>query len=144
MSRPHDCDDWLDGACSRCLDDERDEARRLRVEARRLTEGVPRVRTVASIGTVPLSLDRCPTCGRRITDYDDDGCESPDGQRYCRAHVAVDELLGEARRLIANADALAARLAELGPLGRRRLRNELLDEAKALVEFVADVVESRA
>ena len=30
--------------------------------------------------------DNCPTCGRRIGDYDDDGMEDFDGQRWCRAH----------------------------------------------------------
>lgn len=33
------------------------------------------------------SADNCPTCGRRITDYDDNGCEAPWGQRYCLEHL---------------------------------------------------------
>jgi hypothetical protein len=32
------------------------------------------------------ALDFCPTCNRRITDMDDEGCEMPDGQRWCLKH----------------------------------------------------------
>ena len=31
-------------------------------------------------------LDFCPTCGRRISDYDENGTEREDGQRWCRDH----------------------------------------------------------
>lgn len=31
-------------------------------------------------------FDFCPTCDRRITDMDDEGCEMPDGQRWCLKH----------------------------------------------------------
>lgn len=31
--------------------------------------------------------DNCPSCGRRISDYDPEGCEAPTGQRYCLIHV---------------------------------------------------------
>jgi hypothetical protein len=31
-------------------------------------------------------LDSCPTCNKRIFDFDDDGCESNSGQRYCYPH----------------------------------------------------------
>jgi hypothetical protein len=34
-----------------------------------------------------LDLDHCPTCSRRITDTDPDGCETASGQRYCLAHL---------------------------------------------------------
>jgi hypothetical protein len=33
------------------------------------------------------SPDNCPTCGRRITDFDELGCEAPDGQRWCIEHA---------------------------------------------------------
>lgn len=36
------------------------------------------------------SLDNCPTCGRRITDVDPDGCETGFGQRFCLAHLTYD------------------------------------------------------
>lgn len=37
-----------------------------------------------------MSLDHCPECGRRITDYDDDnGLELPRGQRWCRDHYRI-------------------------------------------------------
>jgi hypothetical protein len=45
------------------------------------------------------SLDRCPTCGRRITDYDPDGCETPSGQRYCLTHVLTEQEQLTARTL---------------------------------------------
>lgn len=32
-------------------------------------------------------LDSCPVCGRRITDYDLNGCETLSGQRYCVQHA---------------------------------------------------------
>lgn len=32
-------------------------------------------------------LDHCPTCGRRIRDYDDDGMEAITGQRWCIEHA---------------------------------------------------------
>jgi hypothetical protein len=38
-------------------------------------------------GAKTASLDDCPTCGRRITDVDDNGLEANDGQRWCRDHA---------------------------------------------------------
>ena len=35
--------------------------------------------------------DLCPTCGRRITDYDMTGCETPSGQRWCMEHLPPDQ-----------------------------------------------------
>jgi hypothetical protein len=36
----------------------------------------------------PLTFDYCPPpCGRRITDDDMSGCETPSGQRYCMIHL---------------------------------------------------------
>lgn len=32
------------------------------------------------------SPDNCPTCDRRIYDYDDNGMEHESGQRWCRSH----------------------------------------------------------
>lgn len=32
-------------------------------------------------------LDWCPTCGRRIRDFDEDGMEADDGQRWCQRHA---------------------------------------------------------
>jgi hypothetical protein len=34
--------------------------------------------------------DNCPTCGKRITDVDEGGCEAPNGQRYCIDHLPDD------------------------------------------------------
>lgn len=33
-----------------------------------------------------MKLDHCPTCGRRITDFDPNGCELDSGQRWCLDH----------------------------------------------------------
>lgn len=41
------------------------------------------------------TFDNCPTCGRRITDYDTTGCEGTSGQRYCLAHVPPDRRASE-------------------------------------------------
>jgi hypothetical protein len=32
-------------------------------------------------------MDNCPTCGKRILDWDEKGCEAPSGQRYCLVHL---------------------------------------------------------
>lgn len=32
-------------------------------------------------------LDRCPTCSRRINDFDPKGCELESGQRWCLVHL---------------------------------------------------------
>lgn len=32
--------------------------------------------------------DWCPTCGRRVRDFDEDGMEADDGQRWCQVHHA--------------------------------------------------------
>jgi hypothetical protein len=39
-----------------------------------------------------LDADSCPMCRRRIADTDEEGCEAPDGQRWCVAH-ALDALV---------------------------------------------------
>jgi hypothetical protein len=37
-----------------------------------------------------FGLSNCPVCGKRIKDYDyPDGCEAPDGQRWCVKHLTV-------------------------------------------------------
>lgn len=36
------------------------------------------------------TLDDCPSCGKRITDADPGGCETPTGQRYCLDHLPRD------------------------------------------------------
>lgn len=36
------------------------------------------------------SLDHCPECGRRITDFDMSGCEDDTAQRWCVAHLPDD------------------------------------------------------
>lgn len=36
------------------------------------------------------SLDDCPECGRRITDFDMSGCEDDTAQRWCVAHLPDD------------------------------------------------------
>jgi hypothetical protein len=51
-------------------------------------------------------MDNCPTCGKRIYDFDEEGCEAPSGQRYCREHVPADvheEMMAESaeRRTLA-------------------------------------------
>ena len=38
------------------------------------------------------SLDNCPTCGRRITDFDMTGCETDSGQRWCLVHLPHSRL----------------------------------------------------
>ena len=56
------------------------------------------------IGNAPSAdLDHCPTCGRRIKDYDMTGREDESGQRHCVAHPLrrdrviewVDDIDGE-------------------------------------------------
>jgi hypothetical protein len=42
------------------------------------------------------SPDECPTCGKRIKDFDELGCEAPDGQRWCVEHAL--EKLSELRQ----------------------------------------------
>lgn len=32
-------------------------------------------------------MDNCPVCGKRISDWDPEGCELPSGQRACLAHL---------------------------------------------------------
>lgn len=34
-----------------------------------------------------MSLDHCPTCDRRVGDWDESGMEASDGQRWCLDHV---------------------------------------------------------
>jgi len=45
------------------------------------------------------TLDHCPTCRRRITDFDNDGCETESGQRYCLRHVPHADYPHEPGRL---------------------------------------------
>lgn len=47
-------------------------------------------RTVTVEHVEPTSPDNCPTCGRRIVDTDDNGCEADNGQRWCRDHRPPD------------------------------------------------------
>jgi len=32
-------------------------------------------------------MDNCPVCGKRILDWDPEGCELPSGQRVCLVHL---------------------------------------------------------
>jgi len=33
------------------------------------------------------NLDECPLCNKRIKDFDEGGCEAPNGQRWCIEHA---------------------------------------------------------
>jgi hypothetical protein len=44
----------------------------------------------------PVVIDHCPTCGKYVKDSDLEGCEAPDGQRWCVDHAL--EMLARLRR----------------------------------------------
>lgn len=47
-----------------------------------------------------MSLDLCPSCGRRIGDHDDDGFEAESGQRFCLAHRPGEDVSSKVRPAI--------------------------------------------
>lgn len=46
-----------------------------------------------------MSLDNCPTCDRRITDFDANGCELDNAQRWCLDHLREGDPAEYARLL---------------------------------------------
>jgi hypothetical protein len=87
-------------------------------------------------------LDRCPTCGRRITDTDDAGCEAADGQRWCIAHVPtvstnlIDTILA---RITANNGPHTTDFYDAIQSGRR----EAYEDVLRLLGFYDDELEPR-
>lgn len=87
-------------------------------------------------------LDHCPTCGKRIKDFDEGGCESSYGQRFCLVHFPAGGLGPEDAELDIAACVWRTQVETMSALSIVII-NKMVEEGDAdKVELVSEYVDS--